>query len=88
MHTHATKPPFPLGSPAYYAAFHERWMNVFIITAEVYMFGIIIYVLFGSGTEQDWASGGLKAKDLEANGEYFQENGSNNMQMTAESLHE
>ncbi|XP_067934784.1 sialin-like [Watersipora subatra] len=34
----------------------EQWRSVFIISAEIYVFGIIIYSLLGSGEVQKWAS--------------------------------
>ena len=52
-----TQPPYSKGSSAYYHTFYEEWLNVFIVSAEVYAFGCIIYLLLGSGTKQDWADG-------------------------------
>ena len=35
----------------------EEWRLVFLISAGVYLFGMIFYVLFGSGEKQAWADG-------------------------------
>ena len=56
------QPPFPKNSNAYYTAFRESWLNVFIITAELFVFGAIIFVLLASGKEQGWATTDKNAK--------------------------
>lgn len=33
----------------------ETWRSVFYISAELYIFGVIIYTLLGSGELQSWA---------------------------------
>ena len=45
------------GSPEYYAAFQEEWREVFILSAEIYIFGMLIYLILASGEEQPWAQG-------------------------------
>ncbi|XP_064383500.1 sialin-like [Halichondria panicea] len=53
----AVEPAAAKGSPAYYAAFQEEWREVFILSAEIYIFGMLIYLILGSGQEQPWAQG-------------------------------
>ncbi len=35
----------------------EEWREVFIIAAEVYLFGAAIYAILGDGKKQWWADG-------------------------------
>jgi hypothetical protein len=51
------QPSSPKGSDAYLSTFREEWLNVFFISAEVYVFGIIMYILLASGEKQYWADG-------------------------------
>ena len=44
-------------TPAYLDTYREEWREVFIISAELYAFGAIIYLLLGSGQKQYWADG-------------------------------
>ena len=37
--------------------YRQEWTTVFIIAAEVYVFGAIVYLLLGSGKKQSWADG-------------------------------
>ena len=41
----------------YYHKFREEWREVFFISAELYVFGAIIYLILGSGNKQPWADG-------------------------------
>ena len=45
------------GSPDYIATYTEEWREVFIISAEVYVFGAIVYLILASGEKQWWADG-------------------------------
>lgn len=51
----SVQPSATKGSPAYYAAFQDEWREVFILSAELYLFGMLIYLILGSGEEQSWA---------------------------------
>ena len=51
------QPPGALGSPQVYAAYREEWREVFIICAEIYIFGGVTYLLLASGNKQWWADG-------------------------------
>ena len=42
--------------------FRDEWREVFFISAEIYVFGIITYVLLGSGKKQYWADGIVKTE--------------------------
>ena len=42
---------------AYLDTYRDEWREVFIISAELYAFGAIIYLLLGSGQTQYWADG-------------------------------
>ena len=37
--------------------YKNEWRNVFLISAEVYLFGAIIYLILGRGEKQWWADG-------------------------------
>ena len=52
-----SQPTATKGSDDYYDTYREEWREVFIISAELYAFGIIIYLLFASGKKQSWADG-------------------------------
>ena len=39
-----------------------QWRIVFFISSAVYLFGMIVYLIFGSGMEQDWSRDGLEKK--------------------------
>ncbi|XP_065897728.1 sialin-like [Dysidea avara] len=43
--------------PTTIEVYRQEWTLVFIIAAEVYVFGTIIYLLLGSGEKQWWADG-------------------------------
>ena len=45
----------PKPSDEYLNTYQEEWREVFIIAAEVYFFGTLIYILLGSGKKQPWA---------------------------------
>ena len=67
MHVHHTcvsrfilsiaQPSSAPGSPDYIATYTEEWREVFIISAEVYVFGAIVYLILASGEKQWWADG-------------------------------
>ena len=57
------QPLAPKGSSGYLDAYRDEWREVFMISAEIYIFGIIIYLLLGSGEKQYWADG-VKPKGL------------------------
>ncbi len=62
----------PKGSSGYLATYRDEWREVFMISAEIYIFGIIMYVLLGSGEKQYWADG-VKKKNMpnsDASSEY------------------
>ena len=42
---------------AYLDTYRDEWREVFIISAELYAFGAIAYLLLGSGQKQYWADG-------------------------------
>ena len=44
-------------------AYQEEWRQVFIIAAEINIFGAIIYLLFAKGERQWWAGGRTAADD-------------------------
>ena len=63
-HTHAhslriliLQPSAVKDSTAYFDTYRDEWREVFIISAELYAFGAIIYLLLGSGQKQYWADG-------------------------------
>ena len=37
--------------------YKDEWREVFLITAEVYVFGAIMYLILASGEKQWWADG-------------------------------
>ena len=39
----------------------QEWQNVFIVAAEIYVFGAIIYGILARGDKQWWADGVQKA---------------------------
>ena len=48
--------------------YQEEWREVFIVAAEVYLFGACIYLILGDGKKQWWADGvGLNASDSKLN---------------------
>lgn len=38
----------------------QEWQNVFIVAAEIYLFGAIVYAILARGDEQWWADGAKK----------------------------
>ena len=56
MHTH-TQPSAAKGTAAYLNTYREEWREVFIISAEIYAFGLVMYLILASGEEQYWANG-------------------------------
>ena len=57
IHLYIIQPSAPNGSPAYYATYRDEWREVFLISAEIYVFGILTYLILGSGKKQPWADG-------------------------------
>ena len=63
MHTHtythtlSLQPASPKGSSGYLLGYRDEWREVFMVSAEIYIFGIIVYLLLGSGEKQYWADG-------------------------------
>ena len=45
------------GTDAYLNTYRDEWREVFIISAEIYVFGLLAYLILGSGREQEWANG-------------------------------
>ena len=56
------QPHAPKGSAVYYHKFRDEWREVFFISAEIYLFGAIIYLILGSGNKQPWADGYVNNK--------------------------
>ena len=61
------QPMFSKNNIAYWEIFRKEWLNVFIICAEVYVFGAIIFTVLGSGNEQSWAKTDKEEKDVSLN---------------------
>ena len=58
----------PVGSEEdYQSMYKEEWREVFIIAAEVYLFGAVVYLILGEGKRQWWAGGsnGIERKRME-----------------------
>ena len=56
------KPNAPRSSTAYLDAYRDEWREVFIIAAEVYVFGALVFlILDSSGEKQPWADGSQKS---------------------------
>ncbi|KAI6648915.1 vesicular glutamate transporter 2 [Oopsacas minuta] len=53
----AKMPPstIPARSPAYIEIYRKEWINVFWVTAEICLFGMICYALLADGKVQSWA---------------------------------
>jgi len=51
------QPNAPKGSEAYLNGYRDEWREVFIIAAEIYIFGAIVYIILASGKKQSWADG-------------------------------
>ena len=45
----------PRCSHGYISTMREEWMQVFIVTAEIYVAGTLIYIIWGAGNPQPWA---------------------------------
>ena len=46
--------------------YKSEWREVFILAAEIYVFGALVYVILGRGDKQWWAEGvTVNAKDYE-----------------------
>ena len=52
-------PPFQPGAPKcsseYISTLRDEWREVFIIAAEIYVTGALIFIILGSGKTQPWA---------------------------------
>jgi len=53
----AIEPNAPEGSGAYLNGYRDEWREVFIIAAEIYIFGAIVYIILASGKKQPWGNG-------------------------------
>jgi ACS family sodium-dependent inorganic phosphate cotransporter-like MFS transporter 5 len=42
--------------------YQDEWREVFLIAAEIYLFGCAVYVILGDGEKQWWADGVTKRK--------------------------
>lgn len=51
------QPSAPKGSEEYIATYQDEWREVFIISAEIYIFGMLIYLILADGNVQSWAKG-------------------------------
>ena len=51
------KPNAPKGSIAYLDGYRDEWREVFIIAAEIYVFGALVFLILASGEKQPWADG-------------------------------
>jgi len=49
---HNLQPNAPEGSEAYLNGYRDEWREVFIIAAEIYIFGAIVYIILASGKKQ------------------------------------
>jgi len=58
------QPDFPRNSQAYLDGYKDEWREVFIIAAELYLFGALIYLILGTGKEQSWARGPVDSKKV------------------------
>ena len=56
------QPHAPKGSALYYHKFRDEWREVFFISAEIYIFGAIVYLILGSGKKQPWGDGHASSK--------------------------
>jgi len=43
------------------------WRNVFFVTAGVYVFGTIVYGIFGSGEKQPWSATVKPPEEIQLN---------------------
>ncbi len=82
-HTHTTttttteQPNYPKTSPQYTDTYRDEWREVFIISAEVYIFGALIFLILASGTVQPWATEcGTEDRDNDHDGSEKSRNGS------------
>lgn len=48
--------PQVVGALTYYESSRAQWQKVFYITMAIYCFGVVVFVMFGSGKLQDWAA--------------------------------
>ena len=51
------QPDAPKDSAEYLNTFREEWREVFILSAEIYIFGALMYIILASGVKQPWADG-------------------------------
>ena len=55
----------PPDSPDQRHIYQMEWREVFIIAAEVYIFGALVYLILAEGTKQWWADGVKRARSSE-----------------------
>ena len=73
------------GSQAYVDTFKEEWREVFLISAEIYIFGALVFLILASGQKQWWADGvkgNCTTRDSEARQELRTAAGSSNKEST------
>ena len=58
------QPDAPKNSEEYLQTYRDEWREVFIISAMVYVFGAIIYLILGAGEKQPWADGVRRRKHV------------------------
>ena len=46
------------------SVYREEWREVFIIAAEIFVFGAIVYLILGKGERQWWAGGGVSQEGI------------------------
>ena len=52
-----------LQSQAYVDTFKEEWREVFLISAEIYIFGALVFLILASGQKQWWADGVMTTRE-------------------------
>ena len=55
-----TQPSAASGTQEYLDTYRSEWREVFIVSAELYAFGSIVYLILGSGKKQYWADSTLR----------------------------
>ena len=61
------QPSAPKHTIGYLNTYKEEWREVFIVSAEVYIFGTLMYLILGSGRQQWWADGVPRNKNKKKN---------------------
>ena len=58
LYTHdVVQPSAAKDTAAYLDTYRDEWREVFVISAELYAFGAVTYLLLGTGKKQYWADG-------------------------------